>query len=214
MYRNKTLKGKAVGGIMPFILSLVIMISHVLFNPSHRLHPLTFLLLVILAWWGFIEIREMKGDSRVQLTYFDLFLKTGMLSGVLVSVVLGDIDYTFITLLGFISLILGIILRKLAIQRLGVHFSYSLETEGERQPIIVDGVYKYIRHPSYLGIFMIILSFSIIYINLPGFLIEILFLWLYVRRRISLEEKMMINTFGDRYRNYMRGTKKMIPFLY
>jgi len=204
---------------MPLILSLVLMISHVLFDPSHRLHPLTFLLLVILTWWGFIEISEMKGDSRVQFTYFDLFLKTGMLSGVLVSVALGDIDYTFITLLGFISLIFGIILRKLAIQKLGVHFSYSLETESleterEHQPIIADGIYKYIRHPSYLGIFLIILSFSIIYINLPGFLIEILFLWLYISRRISLEEKMMINTFGDIYRRYMRGTKKMIPFLY
>ena len=214
MYRKKTLKEKVVGGIMPLILSLVLMIRHVLFDPSHTLHPLTFLLLLILTWWGFIEIKEMKGDSRVQFTHFDLFLKTGMLAGVLVSVVFGDIDYTFITLLGFISLIFGIILRKLAIQKLGVHFSYSLETERARQPIIVDGVYRYIRHPSYLGIFMIILSFSIIYINLPGFLIEILFLWLYVSRRISQEEKMMINTFGDRYRNYMRGTKKMIPFLY
>jgi len=32
--------------------------------------------------------------------------------------------------------------------------------------------------------------------------------------RIKIEEKMLIEKFGDEYRQYMEKTKKLIPFIY
>ena len=77
-----------------------------------------------------------------------------------------------------------------------------------------DGIYERIRHPSYLGIHFIILGFSFTMNSLYSFLVLFVPVLLSVMYRIRIEEKVLVNEFGERYSNYASRTKKLIPGIY
>ena len=78
--------------------------------------------------------------------------------------------------------------------------------------LITTGLYKYIRHPMYLS--LILAGFGV-YLKDWGFpqwifaLINLIALILTAR----IEEKEMLNKFGNDYREYMKKTKMFIPFI-
>ena len=79
--------------------------------------------------------------------------------------------------------------------------------------LITDGMFKYIRHPLYVG--RILLSFGIGLIGSSVYgLVLIAIGIMFTPFRIQIEEKMLLNEFGDAYRAYQKTTKKLIPYLY
>ncbi len=78
--------------------------------------------------------------------------------------------------------------------------------------LVKSGIYKYIRHPLYLSIFL--LGTGIVLKN-PGTLQIILgsvnLVAVYLTSRI--EENEMIAKFGQEYRQYITETKMFIPFI-
>lgn len=95
---------------------------------------------------------------------------------------------------------------------LGLNWSASLEIR-ENHSLVENGVYKYIRHPMYAafwlwGIAQILLLHNWIY----GLSYIISFIPMYYLR-VSQEENMMIDTFGEHYQNYMVRTGRVIPKL-
>jgi protein-S-isoprenylcysteine O-methyltransferase Ste14 len=77
-----------------------------------------------------------------------------------------------------------------------------------------DGLYKRIRHPSYLGLLLIITGFSITMNSFYSFLVFILPVVFAIIYRISVEEKVLINEFGHDYSEYASKTKKLIPGIF
>jgi len=78
--------------------------------------------------------------------------------------------------------------------------------------LVDSGIYRYIRHPLYLSIFL--LGTGIVLKN-PGNVQIILgcinLVAVFITSRI--EENEMIAKFGDEYRQYMTRTKMFIPFI-
>jgi protein-S-isoprenylcysteine O-methyltransferase Ste14 len=78
--------------------------------------------------------------------------------------------------------------------------------------LVKSGIYKYIRHPLYLSVFL--LGTGVMMKN-PGpaqiILGAINLVAVYLTARI--EEKEMFSKFGDDYRAYMKETKMFIPFV-
>ena len=78
--------------------------------------------------------------------------------------------------------------------------------------LVRSGIYGYIRHPLYLSIFL--LGTGVVFKD-PGptqlVLGTINFIAVWVTARI--EEKEMVDKFGDEYRIYMKETKMFIPFI-
>lgn len=78
--------------------------------------------------------------------------------------------------------------------------------------LVKSGIYGYIRHPLYLSIFL--LGTGIV-LKDPGTVqlvlgvINIVAVWVTAR----IEEKEMIDKFGDHYLTYMKETKMFIPFI-
>jgi protein-S-isoprenylcysteine O-methyltransferase Ste14 len=78
--------------------------------------------------------------------------------------------------------------------------------------LVKTGIYRYIRHPLYLSIFLFgtgvmlknpePVQLTLAFINLIA---------IYLTARI--EEKEMIAKFGDQYLEYMKATKMFIPFI-
>jgi len=56
-------------------------------------------------------------------------------------------------------------------------------------------------------------GFSLLFSSLYGFILMQGFVSLTLYR-IGVEERMLTERFGDEYREYMKKTKKIIPFIY
>lgn len=127
-------------------------------------------------------------------------------------------DYsTFINKLmdgvGLLALLAGLIIRWTSIIQLGKSFTVDVAIT-EIAKLKTDGIYERIRHPSYTGLLLIVTGFSLIMSSLYSFLALVVPVFMAISYRIGVEEKLMINEFGDSYRQYKIKTKKIIPWIY
>ena len=115
-----------------------------------------------------------------------------------------------IKILSAIFLFLSLIIFYLCHKELADNWSPYVEIKEEKK-IIKTGIYKYIRHPMYLSlwIFVIFQGFllSNIFIEIIGILTWVNLYFI----RISKEEKIMICTFGKEYEDYMENTGRIFP---
>jgi protein-S-isoprenylcysteine O-methyltransferase Ste14 len=95
---------------------------------------------------------------------------------------------------------------------LGKNWSPLLEIR-KRHTLVTDGPYRFIRHPMYAAIFLIGIGASLLSANWIVALSYMLPVTCMYLVRASDEEKMMIEQFGDEYREYMRRTGRLIPKL-
>lgn len=95
---------------------------------------------------------------------------------------------------------------------LGRQWSISLEVREDHR-LITHGVYRSIRHPMYLAIWLWSLAQALLLENwLAGCGALLSFAPLYFIRT-PREEALMCETFGDEYRSYMERTGRILPFL-
>jgi protein-S-isoprenylcysteine O-methyltransferase len=143
-----------------------------------------------------------------------------ILAGVYLSVVLARAmpQFSFgprpvFGVIGLVVFAAGISLRWYAIVVLGRFFTVNVAIAQDHR-LIEEGPYRLVRHPSYTGSLLAFLGLGICYCNwasLAALIIPILAVFL---RRIQVEEAALTAAFGDRYRDYIRRTKRLIPALY
>ena len=83
----------------------------------------------------------------------------------------------------------------------------------EKPVVIREGVFKYIRHPIYLGAILLYLGLILLTLSIPSavfWLIIILFYYFISR----FEEKILLHEFGDQYKEYMEEVPMLIPSLF
>ena len=102
---------------------------------------------------------------------------------------------------------------RISHKELGRNWSITLEIR-ERHELICAGPYALVRHPMYTSFLLMGLAQVFLLANwvagisgLIGF--AVLFLL-----RVDKEERMMLENFGSRYRDYMEKTKRIVPYLY
>lgn len=108
--------------------------------------------------------------------------------------------------------VVGLTLAVVGAITLRMNYSSTLRIR-EGHELVVHGVYSIVRHPIYLGTLTVCLGFPIGTSSLLGFvtMLTLVPCFLY---RIRIEERMMLEEFGDEYREYKGKTKRLIPFLY
>jgi protein-S-isoprenylcysteine O-methyltransferase Ste14 len=92
-------------------------------------------------------------------------------------------------------------------------FTYTV-TKIENHELIETGLYKNIRHPGYLGQLIIFLGISTCLSNWLSILLMIIPVLLGYLNRINIEEKFMVEQMGQKYLDYQKRTKKLIPAIY
>ncbi len=93
---------------------------------------------------------------------------------------------------------------------LGANWSPTLETRKGHE-VIRHGVYRRIRHPMYAAIWLVSFGQALMLNNwLAGWSVVVAFALMYFTR-VPQEEKMMLDHFGDDYRNYMSQTGRVMP---
>lgn len=94
---------------------------------------------------------------------------------------------------------------------LGHNFSPSLKLR-EGHTLVTRGVYRFIRHPIYSAHLLWGAAQLLLLHNLiagPAMLIAVVPFYVY---RIPREEKMMLEYFGEEYRDYMERTGQVVPY--
>ncbi|MFD2872212.1 methyltransferase family protein [Mucilaginibacter ximonensis] len=115
--------------------------------------------------------------------------------------------------IGFAVAILGFIIRWMAILQLGKMFTVDVSISSDHQ-LKTDGLYRLVRHPSYLGLLLIIWSIAICEHNIVGYAVVIIPTFLALNYRINVEEKALIAEFGQQYIDYQKTTARLIPGVY
>jgi protein-S-isoprenylcysteine O-methyltransferase Ste14 len=113
--------------------------------------------------------------------------------------------------LGIALVLVGVAVRWYAVISLGRFFTTRVMTRSD-QTVVERGPYRLVRHPSYAGALLTVLgillcqtnwfSLAFFVLALPGFVY-----------RIRVEEQALVTALGQPYRDYMRRTKRLVPFV-
>jgi protein-S-isoprenylcysteine O-methyltransferase Ste14 len=93
---------------------------------------------------------------------------------------------------------------------LGDNFSPTLKVK-EGQTLVTGGPYRLVRHPMYAAVFLSVIGVCLITANWLIILISIPGIAPAMAKRMEMEEAMMVEKFGDRYRVYMQSTGRVLP---
>ena len=113
-------------------------------------------------------------------------------------------------LAGVVISVIGFILLQWAQFSLGSSWSDTPRMMKE-QTLITNGPYRRIRHPIYTAFLLILGATLLISANWLIGLSWIFMTLLEISSRIHFEESLMIEYFGDQYREYMRRTGRLFP---
>ncbi|KAF1966276.1 hypothetical protein BU23DRAFT_560432 [Bimuria novae-zelandiae CBS 107.79] len=129
----------------------------------------------------------------------------------------------------------GSYIRSRAFTQLGNNFTYRLTKPDH---LVTDGLYAYVRHPSYTGLLAVLFAKYSLFSRQRGVfscwaplvderlviddrigylasaIVFAILVWMFMVKRVEAEETMMEKEFGQSWREYCKGTKKFIPFVY
>ena len=120
---------------------------------------------------------------------------------------------TFWSLLGLGLCLLGLVVRYSAIRTLGHFFTEQLVVL-RSQPLVTDGPFRWIRHPSYSGLVLILLGLVMFLSSTWGVLFLAVVVLPMVLVRVAQEERALRRGLGDAYLEYCSRTKRLVPLLY
>lgn len=110
----------------------------------------------------------------------------------------------YVSITGLFIFLSGVCLRRKAGADLGYNWSFHIEIK-EKQELIAGGIYRYLKHPYYLGVMLELVGVCMI-ANAFYSLSLVFFVQLpLLAIRTFLEEKTLVNYFGDRYEKYRFG---------
>ena len=121
-------------------------------------------------------------------------------------------DKAWLRWVGVSFWLVGDVVRLFALRELGRQYSSMLTIQADHK-LIETGLYRWLRHPYYLGqilvepgIFLVLrspLAILVLACSVP-----------FVVHRIAVEERVLIAHFGPRYEAYRHRTWRALPFLY
>jgi protein-S-isoprenylcysteine O-methyltransferase Ste14 len=119
------------------------------------------------------------------------------------------IDGDAVRYFGLFLFFAGSILRLAAVFVLGRRFSGLVAIQPGHQ-LKTDGLYRYIRHPSYAGLIVSMIGYvrSTIGLGLN------VCLFLLLVSRMNDEETFLEKHFGAEYKTYRQKTRRLFPFIY
>jgi protein-S-isoprenylcysteine O-methyltransferase Ste14 len=115
--------------------------------------------------------------------------------------------------LGLFFAAASLLMFQLTHRALGRNWSISLDVR-EGHQLITDGIYRKVRHPMYTAFWLWAVAQALLLPNWVAGFSGIVGFGILFFGRVAREEQMMLETFGDRYREYMARTHRVIPLIF
>ena len=192
------------------------------------MHPFTaappaarWLLVVSAVVWLLVEVREST-NRRPEATKSD----GGSRQYIRVATIVGAVGAVLLTRnvssgrigpdvawVGLVVFWCGMALRFWSFRALGRYFTFTVQTSAD-QPVITGGPYRFVRHPSYAAVLLMVMGVGLFLGSWWSFawltasvLCGLLF-------RIRVEERALLLQLGDRYDTYAADHKRLVPFIW
>jgi len=107
----------------------------------------------------------------------------------------------------------GLILRWWAIVTLGRFFTVDVTVERDHE-LVERGPFRWVRHPSYTGVLLAFVGWALTLWNWAAMAVVLVPIFVAFVRRMNVEEDALSRALGERYVEYMKRTKRLIPLLY
>jgi protein-S-isoprenylcysteine O-methyltransferase Ste14 len=150
------------------------------------------LLILWITMVAFINLGTRFGDSHT-LTMF------------------GGAEWIRFTGLAF--MVFGLAIRWTAVVSLGRSFSANVAIRPE-QRLQTAGLYRFVRHPSYFGLLLVLVAIGLHTRNWIGLGIVVIPSMAALSYRVHVEEQALRAAFGDVYAVYTSRTKRLLPGVY
>lgn len=173
-------------------------------------------------YWTIAERRAHTAKPKTKPTSFSQLLRriVTLLFGLIIALQLLGLEILpfqktlSIQLVGFFIAIVGVIVSVSAREELGANWLHLAEYELKKDhELVTSGIYAYIRHPIYAGMSLSYFGTQLV----VGSYFLFIFLLVYsivANNQAKKEEKVLIERFGSRYKEYMKKTKMFIPYIW
>lgn len=149
-----------------------------------------------------------RGSRQVLVLARDLSLLIPFLTATFGDIPQGSIATAMV---GLISYVVGVLLRLSAMSTLNRFFTMKLSVAPGQQ-LVDHGPYRFVRHPGYLGLILILSAPSALY---PGSALLALAVVVFVGAatcyRVVLEERMLMTAIGPDYSAYRQSVDCIVP---
>ncbi len=112
---------------------------------------------------------------------------------------------------GVVALALGESIRLAALQDLGRQYSMFLTIQDEHR-LVRTGLYRWIRHPFYLGGLLTVPGMMLVFRSPVAALVFVASA-IFVVARIRREEQLLCGQFPAEYPEYQRRSRRLLPFV-
>jgi protein-S-isoprenylcysteine O-methyltransferase Ste14 len=117
----------------------------------------------------------------------------------------------FIRIVGSVFLLLGLFIFVVTLINFGQLITPNPVPRDSAQ-LKTTGIYKYIRHPMYLAVLLMLIGFTLYY-NSYFTLVLCAAGVLFILIKIGYEESYLVDKFPE-YKNYSLKSKKLLPYIY
>lgn len=185
-------------------------------HPARTILAVATLVMASAAFFSEVNLSSGEREDRSNRWIFLPFLVIGLLSAFLPAYAERQewwvLDGEIVRWLGVFFYLAGGALRIWPIFVLGRRFS-GLVAIQPGHTLVTDGIYRVIRHPSYLGMIILMLGWALAFRSGLGVILAALIVPPLLVR-IRSEEILLRSQFGDEYDAYCRRTSRLIPGIY
>jgi protein-S-isoprenylcysteine O-methyltransferase Ste14 len=176
-----------------------------------------FIIISILWLLEFIFYPSINKKDEIKKDTFYMILVTILLIVIINSVMsyfkIGIVYIKWIKVLSLIIYSLGLILRYWSLFMIGKNFSRHVKVD-ENQDLVSKGPYRILRHPLYLGLYLLTISIPLYTENFLVFIFSAFIMFRILKMRMDEEEMIMEKIIGERYIHWKEKRFKFIPFIY
>jgi protein-S-isoprenylcysteine O-methyltransferase Ste14 len=111
---------------------------------------------------------------------------------------------------GIVLVLAGLGMRAWSVVSLGRFFQYQIEIQSGHK-VVDKGPYRYVRHPSYTGMSLVMLGFAFATGSILSLPVALVLSGAGLFVRIRAEEKQLVDALGAEYVNFAAHRKRLIP---
>ena len=119
----------------------------------------------------------------------------------------------FFNYIGITLYVIGLSLRYISIIHLGRFFTRHVAVSDTHE-LISSGPYKILRHPLYLGLFLLSTSVPLFFSNILLTPLAYVLMGYILNHRMVIEEHILETNLGQTYSTWKQSRYKFIPFIY
>lgn len=171
---------------------------------------------ILLFWRRSQHDPTMRQEDRGSLVVMSLVTGGGVIVACLLPIVWTGAAIPWlrqeVTIAGIVVFLLGAALRWWAILSLGRYFTMDVQLRST-QSVVQSGPYRFVRHPSYTGILIMLLGVGLVLASWASIVVILVGGVIGLGYRVAVEERALVDALGQPYVDYMRQTQRFIPFI-